>query len=474
MIKRIRAARHYQRADDPILRLSRSATRSVARDVRAAFGNLGGMVDREKTIHALRHGVSPAPLIAWGHYREILKAPFGRLVRLRHAGAELGVRQINGTFAQARRKVRFRKAITLPDIGRIEIDTSHDVRSGAVASKDRPDLVYIDRRIPTWMHAFLAVHEAVERRAMEEWGYPYLVAHERFATPAERAAVEAAGIDWEHYTHEIDGYLDRIEHEDAPNPPPDPHVDISSAVSSGHHHSRSKHGDVHKDAGDAFNFDALSADTQREMREAQDELIQQLEDDARDTIETIIADGALNGTSVEDIADEIREMIGLTDTQAQAVLNYQRMLQDLDPKALERALRNSEYDSALQDAIDSGVDLADAAVDRMVSDYVDNYLDYRAATIAITESTRAANAGLHDAYSQAIERGALTDDAVTRFWQLGDSPCPVCESIPDNNPDGVGVDEDFDSDDGPVSDAPVHTRCECSVDYQTDLTKVPE
>jgi hypothetical protein len=302
------------------------------------------MVPVDRVADALRRGRDPRALINWHHYREILKAPFGRLAKLRTAAAEFGARQINGKFQRAGRKVRH-----------------------------RPQGIF------------------------------------RKAGP-----------------------------------------------------------------GDRFTFDSLSEEVQTELRDAQDELIQQLESDARDAIETIIADGTMEGTALDDVAAQIRDMIGLTDTQSQAVLNYQRMLEDLDPGALQRQLRNDEYDAVLQDAIDSGTNLSAAAINNMVSDYIDNYLDYRAATIAQTESTRAANAGLHDAYSQAIDRGALSDDAVTRNWQLGDSPCPICESIPDNNPEGVGVGEAFDSDDGPIDDPPVHPHCECSVEYVTDLTKVPE
>ena len=150
------------------------------------------------------------------------------------------------------------------------------------------------------------------------------------------------------------------------------------------------------------------------------------------------------------------------------------MLETLDPTALQRQLRNTTMDTAVQDAIDSGQLLSGDVIDFMVADYNSNYLDYRASTIAQTESVRAVNQGLHDAYSQAIDRGALPDSAVRREWELGDSPCPICESIPDNNPDGVGVDEEFDSDDGPVDDPPVHPNCMCSVSYVTDISQVPE
>jgi hypothetical protein len=130
------------------------------------------------------------------------------------------------------------------------VSQAYDVRSGAVASKDNPGLTYIDPRIPELspilkdkdgnpanLHKYLTIHEQVERTAMA-MGAPYDAAHTDRATPAERAAVEADGVSWKAYTEEIDGYLAKIEHEDAWNPPPDPHVDIDQAID--HHKSTNK------------------------------------------------------------------------------------------------------------------------------------------------------------------------------------------------------------------------------------------
>lgn len=226
--------------------------------------------------------------------------------------------------------------------------------------------------------------------------------------------------------------------------------------------------------GDRFGFDMLDQGTQERVREAQDALIRQLEEDARSTIDAIVTSGTQSGLTAEEIATDIRDMISLTDTQARAVQNYRSMLESLDPQVLARQLRNTSADDEIRAALADGEALAAARITELVDDYTSNYLDYRAATIAQTESTRAANWGLDDAYTQAIERGAIPGDAVTRQWQLADHPCPVCESVPDLNPDGVGVDEAFSSSDGDIDNPPVHPNCMCSVDYVTDLDKVPD
>lgn len=349
------AARHYQRKDSQVRLLADHARPAIARDFKGAIKHLSSVVPTDKVMHLARAGEWHQILhvIAWDHFKEVLKAPLTRLTKLSHAGAALGVQKINGSFGQARRAVRFRKGITSP--------------------------------------ALLDLRELFD-----------------------------------------------------------------------------------KDIGDRFNFDISDQKTLDRIREDQDELIAQLDDQARDTVETIIVTGLKQGLGPADIVGDIRDMIGLTDQQALAVMNYENMLRDLNPNALRRQLRNAEHDDRLQDAIDSGEDLPDDLIASMSAQYLENYLDYRAATIAQTESVRAVNAGLHDAYKQAVGRGALPSEAVRRFWQLGDSPCPVCESIPDNNPDGVGVDEDFDSDDGPQDDPPIHPSCQCSVEYRTDLSMVPD
>ncbi len=151
------------------------------------------------------------------------------------------------------------------------------------------------------------------------------------------------------------------------------------------------------------------------------------------------------------------------------------MLENLDPGALDRQLRNVLEDDVIQQAIDDQTDLAAAYIDKMTGDYVDNYLDYRAETIAVTETSRAVNSGLQDAYSQAIERGVFPSEAVRQFWTIEPDACEICQSIPDMNPDGVAMDEAFDSIDGP-QDAPPdpHPRCRCELEIITDLDQLPD
>jgi hypothetical protein len=129
----------------------------------------------------------------------------------------------------------------------MKFDNRFDIVSGANSSKDGK-IIYIDRRIPQFspklkdksgkaanLWKYLGIHEESEAAAMAR-GMPYLKAHTKIATPLERKAVEADGVSWKAYSEEMDGYLNKIEHEKVKRPPPASlHVNPAKAIS--HHHS---------------------------------------------------------------------------------------------------------------------------------------------------------------------------------------------------------------------------------------------
>jgi hypothetical protein len=152
------------------------------------------------------------------------------------------------------------------------------------------------------------------------------------------------------------------------------------------------------------------------------------------------------------------------------------MLENGDAAALSRALIDTTDASAFQTAIDQGIPLDQETIDAMVANYADNMLQSRADTIARTESSRAANLGVYDAYNQAISRSVMPDGSVMRYWQiaLDERTCQVCMDIPDANADGVAPDEPFDTALGPIDYPPVHPNCRCSVGYSTELDQLDQ
>src|SRR6266700_3093985 len=96
MAKRILAARHYQRRDSALRLMAVRSKPAVKRDFKEALAHLGELIPA-RTLAYARAGDWHAykAFIDWGHFREVLKAPLGRLVRLRHEAAAHGVKKIN-------------------------------------------------------------------------------------------------------------------------------------------------------------------------------------------------------------------------------------------------------------------------------------------------------------------------------------------------------------------------------------------
>src|SRR5262249_33702260 len=137
------------------------------------------------------------------------------------------------------------------------------------------------------------------------------------------------------------------------------------------------------------------------------------------------------GGGIPKAAREIKQLIGLTPTQIQAIENYRDALEggsDAELKdALSRALRDGRFDPTLINALNTGDTLDDDQIDRMVERYAERYLQYRAETVARSETIRASALGQEALWQQAQDRGYLPDD-VKRQWvtSIDDRSCKLC------------------------------------------------
>lgn len=155
-------------------------------------------------------------------------------------------------------------------------------------------------------------------------------------------------------------------------------------------------------------------------------------------VQAILVEGFRNGIPVPEIARRIRAQIGLHPQYADAVQHYRQGLLDQDV----------------------GIGRANALADA----YADRLLRLRATTIARTEVIRASSAGQHGLWQTAERQGLLDRTTVKRIWIItpDDRLCPICEDVPRQNPDGVGLEEAFQTDSGPVLYPPVHPQCRCA------------
>jgi hypothetical protein len=162
-------------------------------------------------------------------------------------------------------------------------------------------------------------------------------------------------------------------------------------------------------------------------------LVHGITDTARSAVRDIIVRGQREGLSVDVVAAEVRDVIGLHPRWARAVANRHRYL----------ASQNTPP----------------ARVDKLVAAYRSRLLDTQARTIARTELLRSSNAGAMEGYRQAE---SAFPDGLVREWVTAREDgrlCPIC--LPLNGRQVAGLEALYDTPLGPVLHPPLHPRCRC-------------
>ncbi len=153
------------------------------------------------------------------------------------------------------------------------------------------------------------------------------------------------------------------------------------------------------------------------------ELVSGLTREQRDVARNVIADGVSRAANPREIARDLRDSIGLTETQESHVRNFRRQLEDGDFRgALRRELRDKRSDRMLRRLAREKGSLSTEQVDKLVEDYRKRYVSYRAEIIARTEALRATHQGNEDLFAQAIERGDIEAADLVREWHSGRGP----------------------------------------------------
>lgn len=220
---------------------------------------------------------------------------------------------------------------------------------------------------------------------------------------------------------------------------------------------------IRKDFRATFGFGGTSPDTEDQAALNAARFVREIDNDTRNTLRGMELWGVKEGLSPPDIARTMRESIGLTQTQAQAVQNYRRLLETGSTDALQRALRDKRFDvepSAL-------AALTPEQIDQRVAAYRRRYLAYRATTIARYETLSAANGGAINAIRASVQAGTLPP--TTRVhWMIAhdERTCPRCRSIINLQPDGVALGTPFrweyHGHSGHIQYAPLHPDCRCT------------
>ena len=108
--------------------------------------------------------------------------------------------------------------------------------------------------------------------------------------------------------------------------------------------------------------------------------------------------------------------IGLTSRQAGSVQNARTELETMDRNYLNRELRDKRFDGAFIRALESGEPIDVARVNAAVTSLQNRTLRSRGETIARTESINALRAGEAESIAQAVERGEIDPQDVTKEW----------------------------------------------------------
>jgi HK97 family phage portal protein len=169
-------------------------------------------------------------------------------------------------------------------------------------------------------------------------------------------------------------------------------------------------------------------------------LITQISDETRAAIRNLVSDSMASGASIDDLAAQIKEHIGLTQRHMGAV---ERLRQQL---------------------ISEGV--SDTELARRVGRYAEGLLDLRAEMIARTESIDASNAGHTSVWEQAVREGKMRAEDWHKVWivtnddRLDQALCarmPYLDANKDVPPNGMFTTPDGRRVMGPT----LHPMCRC-------------
>lgn len=232
-----------------------------------------------------------------------------------------------------------------------------------------------------------------------------------------------------------------------------------------------------------FVFDVANPATATFLQEYGANKITGLLDQTRQVVRTALEEGFSAGRNPISVARDIRSMIGLTPNQAKAVSNFRDVLENAGDGTSYSdysgySLRDARYDGPVDAAMSGEADLSAEKIETMVERYAQRTLNYRADTIGRTEGIGAVSAGNQQVWQQAVEDEKIESNELRRYWVYTDDDKvrDAHIAIPDMNPEGVGLDEPFESPLGeimfpgdPEAEPANSINCRCVVIYQVDL-----
>lgn len=192
------------------------------------------------------------------------------------------------------------------------------------------------------------------------------------------------------------------------------------------------------DAGRAtlgFTFAGVDRFSVREARRAAGQFVTGVTEETRRAIRQVVVESFTAGITPRETAARVREIVGLTPRQSQAVITRRSAL-----------LREGH---------------SQAEAGRRARRYAERLLGRRAETIARTEIMRAANAGQRASWAAAVETGHMSARS-EKVWIVApdDRLCPYCEPLEGAR---TPLDGKFDTSLGLLDGPPLHPNCRCTL-----------
>lgn len=188
-------------------------------------------------------------------------------------------------------------------------------------------------------------------------------------------------------------------------------------------------------AGVQIRFDVMNPHAAQYAATASSTLITHINDSQRDAVRALIEGAVGTGRTVQETALDIRNVVGLRPDQVNALSKFRERL--------------------------AGRDLTIDQVEKKVARYANALLKQRGELIARTEILTAANRGQLELWREARRDGKL-DATWLKQWIVANDEllCEICEPMDD---EPVGLNENFDSELGPVQHPPLHPQCRCTL-----------
>lgn len=176
-------------------------------------------------------------------------------------------------------------------------------------------------------------------------------------------------------------------------------------------------------------------------------LVQGITNDSKAHLREVVARSFTHRMAPKEVADEIKNSIGLGDRYKNALRNFER-----------EQLRKFPQPSLMSWRV------------KQVEAYSDRLLDARALTIARTEIRQATNYGQRAVWQEAASQGFIDKNIAKRIWVVDGAPCEICEPMDEAE---TTLDEPYTTDGNgnpvePMEPGDVHPNCECIEILETE------